>query len=270
MRNHYTGPNTAFYRCQETRSRLWWEAYQNLESVHHQAVDAFTNRHKTLLGEHGHLTYVTVRGHYILAPTRPTGCRPSNYQINIPSTAHPTWVPDRRTRTGRMLAAQIAGLPRFDPQMIEAAAPMPGNMPWIHTDTTGTMLHFRVVVDGVLHINWPQPIPDLDPAVWTPITAGEYLQAEAEHEHRERVRGLRFIHNRLTHHGTGDPKMLTQLAEAVSLVLDKHHTDHTRVKTTSSMVLRAERMLKDHHHMGQPGADQVHTQVNAALHAAGK
>lgn len=270
MRTHYTGPNTAFYRCEESRSRLWWNAHQNLESVHRQAVDAFTTRHKTLLGKHGHLRYVTMRGHYILAPTRPTGCRPSNYQVDIPSTAHPTWVPDRRTRTGRMLAAQIAGLPRFDSQMIRAAAPMPGNMPWVHTDQTSNemMLHFRVVIDGVLYINWPQPIPDLDPAVWTPITAGEYLQAVAEREHRERVRGLQFIHARLTHYGTGDPAMLSELADAVSLVLDKHHTDHARVKAARDLVIQAEHLLVEQHYFGRPGAGQVRARVEEALHAA--
>lgn len=187
MRTHYTGPTSTFYRCEESLSRLWAEALQHLETLHFQAVEAFTERHQDLLGEDGYLWENILWGPTIVAPTRPAGCRPHTHRLDPPMGGW-AWLPDQRTRTGRMLADQIDGLPKLDPQMIKAAAPMPGNMPWTHQDETGTMLHFREVIDGLLYINWPVPIPGLDPAVWTPIDADEYAQAVAERKHRERVR----------------------------------------------------------------------------------
>lgn len=265
MRTHYTHPGTAFYRCEEAASRRWWAAHRNLETVHRQAVTAFTDRHRDLLGQDGYLWDSILWGPTIVASARPAGCRPHTHQVDPPQGGQ-AWLPDGRTRTGRMLAAQIEGLPRFDSQAIAAAAPLPGGMPWIHPAQEGPAGHFRVLVDGVLYLSWPQPVPGLDTAVWTPIDREEFLAARDEADHRERVRGLEVIHARLTRESTIHPQLLWELAAAVARVLAQHRADHAQVAATRDAVLAAEHLLAEHHHLSDPDEQQVRAHIDAVLH----
>lgn len=269
MRTAYTTPTSTFYRCAEIPSRRWAKARRALMAVRSDAIAAFEDRHRDLLGPDGRLMDWGHRGLAITSPGRPAGCRPH------PSPLHPhterAWLPDRRTRTGRMLHEQIEGLPAFDYQAVLDNAPYPGAMPFVHDDGTGPRVPYRAVVDGVVHLCWPFPVPGLDPAVWTQITRAEYEAAVAEEAHQERVRNLGCAISALDweRETAGVPDLVAALQEAAAAAVRARTGDHPGIDLVGEALLRARDALGEYRHGFAPAEaalPRVEAEV-AALHA---
>ncbi|MEU0493775.1 hypothetical protein ABZ249_31495 [Nocardiopsis sp. NPDC006139] len=269
MRTTYSTPTATFYRCEQTASRRWREAHRTLMGVRRDAVSAFTARHRALLGEGGYLWDSIVHGWVIVAPARPAGCRPHPHAVR--PTDGLAWLPDRRTRTGRMLHDQITGLPAFDYQAVLDNAPYPGAMPFIHDDGVGRMAPYRAVVDDVVHLCWPAPVPGLDPAVWEEITRAEYEAAVAEEAHQERVRNLGCAVAALdwVRETAGVPDLVAAVQEAATAAVRARTGDHPGIDLVGEALLRARDALGEYRHgvtPAQVALPRVEAEVKA-LHA---
>src|SRR5690625_929561 len=95
------------YRATSAASRRWHTAYTTLRTLRPAAIDAFNTRNAHTLGG-ARLHDQPGPGPVIEHDTQPPGCRP--YPWSQAGAAAPMWVPDRRTRLGRVYADQIADL----------------------------------------------------------------------------------------------------------------------------------------------------------------
>ncbi|MEU0242302.1 hypothetical protein ABZ234_31880 [Nocardiopsis sp. NPDC006198] len=172
-------PNATAYRASPDASRAWWHAHQILTSTPARAEKALLDRH----GIDGYLDQST-----IIAEDRPPGCRPA------PAREAGAWVPDRRTRTGQALHAQIRALPT-GPVPAEEILGLPGAMPYNAPGPRGLLRRQATIAfpEQVLHLLWEAPpAADLDPGVWTQIPLAEYTRAQNWEIAHWRRRGLDF------------------------------------------------------------------------------
>lgn len=83
-------------------------------------------------------------------------------------------VPDRRSRTGKQAARDLAEIPVRDSRRF-----LPGGMPASWFTGLSLMQPGVALMLGRLYVKWPRPLedaPHIDPEVWEQVSLAEYYQ----------------------------------------------------------------------------------------------
>ncbi|MET9713333.1 hypothetical protein [Nocardiopsis alba] len=258
-----------YYRADAARSRAWLQARDHIFDLRKHAIQAFNDRNAALLC--GAYLHESPTGRWaIYSYGRPPGCCPHPRSMPTRNGASP-WVPDRRTRIGRMLEEQIDGLPTTTERAWrtwEAIGPL-GGLDMLYLITTPELMRARqVVLDQVLHIGWSEPL-DLDPQVWVSITQSDFEEARAAQEHQTQVARLEAVTNRMTLWTYCRPDLLEQLRQIAVQTLRDHRDDRARVRTVLTTIRPAEHLLNLQRH-GKSDEDVVPLVAEALNTLAGR